>query len=171
MTIRHVFAGACALVLATAPLALADDDHHSPCHDVAGRILWSVIPAPNEPFGRVLGSATGSLEGPTTDSILAFETPPGVVPIKTHDFPIFMTGPHDQLYGDAHATFTPTANPAIVDDEQTIAITGGTGKFEGATGTIHAKGHGHNLLTTPPPDQAGQVFFNLAYWGEVCLAK
>lgn len=53
-------------------------------------------------------------------------------------------------------------------DEQTITITGGTGKFAGATGTISANRQGHFLFPAPV---VGQTFFKLDYFGEICLPK
>lgn len=141
------------------------------CHPVQGKIVWTVIPAPNDPFGRVLGGVFGSLHGSTTDIILQFNPPGPDGVITTVDQPIFMTSTHDILIAEAHATFTPVpGKPDLVRDEQTMTVTGGTGIYEGATGTIAAKGFGHNLFV-PPSEAVGNTYFNLDYTGEICLAK
>ncbi len=154
---------ACAFTLSTVPAAFADG---SDCQPVHGKIQWTVIPAPNEPFGRVLGSVTGLLAGPSTDSIQSVSVGPGGV-TTTVDFPIFMTGKNDLLFGESHATFIPLPGPVgFVSDSQTITITGGTGKFSGATGVINADGVGHNLFG--PEAGPGSTFFTLDYDGAVC---
>jgi hypothetical protein len=161
------------LTLAITPSASAGDRDHDGDHDgrrsgcerVSGQIIWSVIPAANDPFGRVLGSISGSLEGATTDTITAFLAA-GPDGITTSDLPIFWLGPNDIITATSIAKFTTTSNPDVVNDEQTITITGGTGKYAGATGTIAAKGKGHFLF---PAHVVGQTFFKVDYAGEVCV--
>ena len=36
--------------------------HHNRCKDVDGKAVWTLIPSPNDPLGRVLGPATGDLK-------------------------------------------------------------------------------------------------------------
>jgi len=136
------------------------------CQPVHGKIVWTLIPAPFDPNGRVLGTVTGTLHGSTTDTIRTIGFGPGGT-LTTVDDPIFVTGENDVLITEAHATFTPIAGSDLVQDSQTITILGGSGKYEGATGVIRAEGVGHNLFTP----QVGSTFFTLDYDGELCLAK
>lgn len=137
----------------------------SGCKEVRGKIVWTVIQAPNDPFGRVLGSATGALHGATSAIILE---PPtfGAGALHTHDLDIFVTGAQDMLVGDSQATFTPIpTSPGSFQDSQVITITGGSGKFTGATGSLNIHGTGFNLSTGAEP---GVTFFEVDYNGKVC---
>ena len=154
-------------ILGFALCASAGED--SRCKEVRGKIVWTVIQAPNDPFGRVLGSATGALHGATSAIILGVTPGAGGV-LNTHDLDIFVTGAQDMLVGDSHATFTPIlTSPGSVQDSQVITITGGTGKFAGATGSLKVQGKGFNL--SPTGGVPGVSFFDVDYSGSVCTAN
>ena len=137
------------------------------CKNVSGQIVESLLPfgAPNDPLGRVLGTVTGVLNGSKT-AILTSLVPgaEGVLNATTMD--IFVTKSRDLLWATGVAVFTPIpGQPAgFFTDELTLTVIGGTGKFEGATGTINVVGESQNLFSP----NAGEAFFDLAYSGEVC---
>ncbi len=139
----------------------------SGCKEVRGSIVWTVIQTHNEPLGRVVGSVTEDLNGSSSAIILEPPTPVAGG-LTTHDLDVFVTGPQDVLIGDSRATFTFVA-PGTVEDSQIITITGGTGKFAGATGTLQIQGMGYNL--TPTGGIPGVTFFDVRYKGQVCNAK
>ncbi len=137
------------------------------CTNVSGKILETVLPnsaAPNDPFGRVLGTVTGRLLGGSATSIIT--TPPIRFPVSTID--TFLTD-SGVLVATGSAFFTPLPTilpngPTLVWDDLTLTIVSGTGDFKGATGTITARGIGVDLAP-------GQGRFNLDYTGQVCIPK
>ena len=166
MKLTIAFAAAFILALGLSPRLVASGSNGSDrdCQQVDGKILWTVIPAPFDPHGRVLGTISGDLNGSTTDIVDSITLGPT---IKTVDSPIFMTGKNDLLFGEAHAEFTPIPGTPNVADSQVITITGGTGKWLGATGSISAEGTGFNFF----PPSPGTTYFKLHYKGEVCVPE
>jgi hypothetical protein len=137
------------------------------CKNVSGHIVETLLPfgAPNDPLGRVLGTVTGVLNGSKTailDSLVP--GPGGVLTATTKD--IFVTNTRDLLWASGVAVFTPIPGqpPGFFTDDLTLTIVGGSGKFEGATGTIKVVGRSENLFSPNP----GDAFFDLDYRGEVC---
>jgi hypothetical protein len=147
MSMKSLRLGAClCLVVMGFAVGAWADGAKSGCKTVRGRIIWTVIPAPNDPFGRVLGTVTGALNGGTSATILEPPTggPDGV--LHTHDLDVFAVGAQDILFGESRAAFTPIpGKPGTVQDSQTITITGGSGKFAKATGSLQIQGTGYNL--------------------------
>ena len=88
----------------------------------------------------------------------------------TNDLVVFVTGAGDVLWGDAVAAFTPIAGRAAIKDQQSITIKGGTGRWEGAVGTLTVEGEG--IFLDPPKGQVvGNVVFDVGYTGNMCKAK
>ena len=46
----------------------------------------------------------------------------------------------DSISGPFFGQLIPTATPGVFDNNETAMITGGTGRFAGATGTFHLRG-------------------------------
>ena len=89
----------------------------------------------------------------------------GGLTAKTRD--VFVTDQRDILVGDGDATFTPiitglgTTSPNI-QDVLSIKITGGTGRYANATGSLKVQGLGRDV-------GPGSGVFILEYTGSVCL--
>ncbi|HSL21021.1 MAG TPA: hypothetical protein VK886_05755 [Vicinamibacterales bacterium] len=159
-TIGAIGVGVCVFLIGGGSVARAD----SGCKTVRGKILEVQIPAPNDPFGRVVGTVTGAING-SASAILTSLVPgaePGTLEATTQD--IFVTKKGDMLVTTGNATFT-FVDANTVSDVLTLEVDGAasTGRFAGATGTIVATGFGFNLGAGP-----GQTYFQLEYKGEVC---
>ncbi len=149
------------------------------CVKVQGRIHESIIPAPNDPFGRVVGPVTGSLEGVATAIITNLSPTPTGLQATTED--IIVTEDGDKIFFDGSALFTPIPglNPAEGHFTDNLTLTvgiqrkvgndtvtfSGTGKFDQATGTLTVTGEGHFLFLNP---LQGNGFFQLRYSGTIC---
>lgn len=139
----------------------------SNCQNVQGQAQHTLIPAPNDPFGRIIGPATGTLKSVVTAFItkLTFR-PDGAIDATTVD--LWVMSPQDQITFDGRATFTPVPGQPIgtVSDQLTMTVRSGTGQFEGATGTIAVTGFGYNLFG--PDAGPGKTYFQLNYSGSIC---
>jgi len=159
------------------------------CQKITGTMMETIVPAeasPNDPFGRILGMFTGSFGGATNAALTAFLiTPPAFSP----GFPVpttvmqvrhvFLTGPGDTVTTLGKTIFNPgpatlpgstdaavskcPATPCVVENPQVLDITGGTGKWAGATGQLRNLGLGN--LNLPQ----NQGVFTFVVQGEVCL--
>ncbi len=156
-----------AIVSLVAP-ARADD---SKCKKVNGHALWTLIPAPNDPFGRILGPSTGDLKASISAIINSLVADPGTGVITAESLEVWVLGATDIFIANGHATFTPIPGQPIgtVQDNLTLTVVGGTGEFAGATGTINVTGTGHNIFG--PNAGPGKGFFDVDYKGTVCKAK
>jgi hypothetical protein len=54
----------------------------------------------------------------------------------------------DEIYGTFEGYLTPTGTPGVYDNHETSEVTGGTGRFTGATG--HLESGGQVDFTTDP---------------------
>lgn len=159
------------------------------CQKIAGTMHETIVPAesaPNDPFGRIIGMFNGSLGGANNASLTAFlVTPPAFspgAPVPTAVMQVrhvFMTGPGDTIttlgktiFNIAPATLPGSSEaalsrcpgtPCIVQNPQVLDITGGTGRWTGATGQFRNLGLGN--LNLPQ----GQGTFTFVVQGEVCL--
>src|SRR5712691_2616631 len=149
----------CLAVLGTAIEARAD------CRHVRGGITSTSIPS-NDPMGRVLGNVDGVLNGASTAFITGFGQPPApFIVLNATSFDVFVTNRGDLLTATGAATLTPVPGkpPGEFTEKATLTITGGSGKYAGATGTITFEGHAHNVFGGP-----GVGTFNVVYQGSVC---
>jgi hypothetical protein len=154
--------GVVSLVGAVGAISVKGQTQGQNCTSVNGKIFEKVLPnnaAPNDPFGRVVGTVTGSLAGSAT-AVLTSD--PRQNPIGTID--TFATD-RGLLVATGRAVFTPLGNvpggPTVVGDVLELTVTLGTGEFTGATGTIRATGVGLNV-------SPGQGEFVLDYTGLIC---
>ncbi len=138
----------CLAVFGTATQARAD------CQKVSGSMMETIIPAPNDPFGRALGIVSGALNGVSTAVIIS---PDGS---KSSD--VIVTSRGDMLQGTGALTQTPIpGNSTDLTVNVILTITGGAGKYSGATGTLTY--HGLAQFTSPTTGT-----FNVIYQGSVC---
>ena len=144
-----------ALCLAAGTTAQAQSSHASPhCRPVGGTVMTNFVDS-----NTTLGSATGDLEGAVSATLL------GVAPAAdgTTVFSVqhhWTTDTGDSIFfAVAQASALPVAQGLFAIVSYPVTITGGTGKFAGAVGTVENIGEVDlNTLRT--------VF---RYQGEVCL--
>ena len=138
----------CLALFGTATRARAD------CQNVSGSMTETIIPAPNDPFGRALGIVNGALNGVSTAVITS---PDGS---KSSD--VIVTSRGDLLQGNGALTLTPIpGNSTELTLDVILTITGGAGKYSGATGTLRY--HGLAEFSSPTTGT-----FNVVYHGSVC---
>lgn len=145
---RNIALALCLAVLGTA-IARAG------CQLVAGSITEAIIAAPNDPLGRALGNVNGVLNGADT-AVITSSSPDG---LSFTSFDVILTNRGDTLTANGAGTLTPlpdNANQATVN--VTLTITGGSGKYTGATGTLTYEGLADFNAGT----------FLLSYRGSVC---
>jgi hypothetical protein len=137
--------------------ALADADH---CRHVGGGVLTNFLQPADCPasFQNLCtdGTATGDLKGAVGVSVLGING--NVFHVQHH----WVTESGDTIFlKDAFLTSFPTSDPnrVLADYLNGVDITGGTGAFEGATGTVFAFGAADL--------KAGQI--TLRYAGTVCF--
>lgn len=159
--------------LATAAIGMAmviSSPAQQQCSSVSGTLAESVLPAgaaPNDPIGRTLATVTGDLKGAKTAILVSVAPlPSGGQSAKTKD--VFVTEGRDILVADGEATFTPIitnlGGAPNLQDILTLKITGGTGRYANATGTLNVKGWGRDV-------GPGTGIFVLEYTGTICTAS
>ena len=143
-----------ALALAAALLGTATEAQADDCQYVRGSIAETRISLDTEP-ARFLGTVTGVLNGASTVTLLS--GPPNV-----RSLDIFLTKSGDVLRTEGSPTRTPIpgAPPGEFTVHVNLDITGGWGKYEGATGKMEYDGLGHTLAVPPTTD--------FVYSGTVC---
>jgi len=117
------------------------------------------LPTSNSPIGNTCtdGVATGDLRGAVGVQVLAF-----INPNLLHNRHHWVTESGDTIFfADANLTSFTTSDPnrALFDYVNGIDITGGTGRFEDAKGTIFAFGAGDFNLRQITLRYAGTVCF------------
>jgi hypothetical protein len=134
------------------------------CREVSGSALWSLIPAPNDPFGRILGPTIGDLQASVT-AIITSLTPSPTGVLTTESQEIWVLSPKDIITFKGKATFTPVffAAPGTFIDALTLTATGGFGRYANVTGTIEVRGTGYGVTAGP-----GNGYFDVKYKGTLC---
>src|SRR5688572_19731881 len=128
----------CLAVLGTAIEARAECQGGQYLH---GSIAETRIASPNDPLSRWLGNVTGVLNGASTFFVTG--TPPNVTSFDT-----FVTTQGDMLTatGLFRRTPIPGAPPGEFTVHVDLTITGGSGKYAGATGWMTFDGQMHNVF-------------------------
>ncbi len=165
----RLFVGVAGLALALCSSALAEEPE---CQKVNGKFSEYVITpfgSPNDPLGRVVLNSEGTINSIGT-AILTSVGPgptPGTLGATTRH--VFVVSEEDQLTATGVAVFTPIPGSPNVQDVLTLTVTGGTGQFAGATGTIVATGIGINFFPLPPgPSSANVSSFHFRLSGTLC---
>ena len=123
------------------------------CHYVRGSIAETRISVGTEP-ARFLGNVTGVLNGAVTVSLIS--TMPTV---RSSD--IFLTNGGDVLRAEGLPTRTPVpGEPGEFIAHVDLTVVGGSGKYEGAYGTMEFDGLSHNAAVPPNSE--------FIYKGTVC---
>lgn len=142
----------CLTVFGTAIEARAD------CQHVRGSDIETIIPSPNDPLGRVLGIVDGTLKGAST----AFLTSLNSDGLKATSSDVFVTKWGDILTATGAVTLTPVpGSSSEFTENATLTITGGAGKYKGASGTVTLQGRAVF-------DSSGGGTFDVIYHGSVC---
>jgi hypothetical protein len=146
-----------ALTLCVAVFGTATEAWAADCQYVRGSITETKISAAGEPT-RNLGTVTGVLNGAVT--VVITSPPPNVT---SQD--IFVTKSGEMLTAIGFPTRTPVpgAPPGEFTVHVDLTITGGSGKYEGASGMLTFDGQSHNALGGP-----GEATTDLIYQGSVC---
>jgi len=129
------------------------------CRQVSGSISANLVTNPNVSTGLVLGTVTGDLAGATMATFTQSAGTGGVIDLVLHHNDV--TFSRDTLSTNDTGTLTPISLPTIYRLSVNYTITGGTGKFAGATG--HLENHGEADLITG--------LLTLTYSGEVCTPQ
>ena len=148
-------------------VARADDDK---CKDVSAHAVLTVIPAPNEPLGRFLGSSTGNLKAAISGNLTSL-TPQPDGSIQATSVDVWVLGPQDILILNCKTTLTPIpgAPMGTFSDSSSYTVAGGTGRFAGASGELHLTGTGFNVFG--PKAGSGSTYFDGTYTGNICRSK
>jgi hypothetical protein len=128
------------------------------CQQVRGSDVETIIPSPNDPFGRTLGIVNGVLNGAST-AVVTSLSPNG---LNATSSDVFLTKGGEMLTATGVVTLTPVPGSSSEFTENAIlTITGGSGKYKGASGTITLKGQAVF-------DSSGGGTFDVIYRGSVC---
>jgi hypothetical protein len=136
----------CLAVFGTALQARAD------CQSVSGNMTETIVPT-NDPYGRTLGIVTGVLNGVSTAVVTSAD--------GSTSSDIIVTNRGDILTGTGAVAVTPIVGSSDFSVNVTLTVTGGSGKYSGATGKLTYIG-----LAQFPTSTTGT--FNLVYRGSVC---
>ena len=137
------------------PVVRADGN----CRLVSGSISASVIANPNVSTGLALGTVTGSLAGATVATFTVSAGSGGNLNLMLHHN--FVTDSRDSLTTTDTGTLVPVPGlPDIYRMSVNYTITGGTGRFANATGSL--RNHGEADLNSG--------LLTLSYSGQVCMA-
>ena len=132
------------------------EDGKPQCKSVSGTIAATLTGETS-----VMGTVRGDLQGAVTANVVrATPQPDGRVSLDlTH---VFLTDARDTLITEDQAVWTPVAGrKGVFQMSTTYSITGGSGKYEGASGTM--ENHGEVDL--------GRKQITLGYSGQVCPGK
>lgn len=148
----------CLAAFSLVSAARANDDR---CKDVNGHFVLTVIPAPNDPMGRVLGASTGDLKAAISVSNISETTALGV----------WVLGPQDILIfnGSFSAAPIPGEPVGTISISATLTVAGGTGKFAGASGVVQSAGTGFNFFG--PNAGPGSTYVEEKYKGNICRLR
>ena len=154
----------CLAAFSLAPVARADDDK---CKDVSGHSVSTTIPAPNDPLGRSLGSNTGDLKS-SVSGFLTTLIPEPDGSIQATSVEVWVLGPQDMLVLTCKTNATPIPGAAVgtVSASTSYTVTGGTGKYAGASGSLRATYTGFNAFG--PKAGPGSTYFDGRYEGNIC---
>ena len=108
----------------------------------------------NDPFGRLLGTVTGVLNGAST--VFITSPPPNVT-----SYDVFLTTAGDVLIATGFPTRTPVpGEPGEFISHVDLTVVGGFGQYAEATGTMTFDGRSHTGTVPRTAD--------LVYQGTVC---
>ena len=137
---RHSFAAGRALAVLTV-MGLAASvaaGAEIPFKGILQGTFITVAPIPNSPLATLVATGTGNA-APLGQFTFSF---PHLVDVATQigsGTYTFTTANGDTVTADVNGQAAPTATPGVLDAVETGTITGGTGRFAGATGQLTIK--------------------------------
>src|SRR5262245_30693344 len=139
------------------------------CQNVTGKVTWTLVPN-NDAFGRYVGPISGALKGAASEVLINLTPGPigQTIGFTATSQSTWVVDQEDLLLlTGVHNLVSTVLEPSVIfDDALTLTVTGGTGKYAGATGTINATGTVYNLLG--PGFGVGNTYFDLRFSGTVC---
>ena len=137
------------------------------CDRVSGKAIWSLIPSPNDPFGRVLGPATGDLRA-AVSAYLTSLAPQTDGSLRATSIETWALNSSDLIIFSGVASFVPQPNQPVgtVSDALSLTVVGGSGRYASATGSLSVTGMGYNIFG--PAAGPGNSFFEVKYNGTIC---
>lgn len=120
-----------------APIAISGTISRSNPGALPGERCAPALTVINNNLGSNYALGTSNLGAFTVDASACIRFP---VPTRTFDGVWTWTFARGTLFGTTFSDVTPTATPGILAIEGVYTITGGTGYFGGATGTITERG-------------------------------
>jgi hypothetical protein len=137
------------------------------CDRAAGKAIWSLIPSPNDPFGRVLGPATGDLRA-AVSAYLTSLVPQSDGSLRATSVETWALSSSDLIIFSGVASFVPQANQPVgtVSDALSLTVIGGTGNYANASGSLEVRGMGYAIFG--PDAGPGNSFFEVKYTGTIC---
>ena len=158
---RAWIGGDIGIVLCLAVFGLATEARAADCQYVRGSITETVIPSPYDQFGRTLGIVDGVLKGASTASITS------IAGLNATSVDVFVTKRGDMLTAEGAVALTPVpgAPPGEFTLNVKLSVTGGSGKYAGATkdSILTFEGQAHNFFGGP-----GVATANVVYRGFIC---
>jgi hypothetical protein len=157
------FASASGNPKALTPAARPDSDRH--CVPIGGTVMTN--------FGAIdasttMGTATGDLRGAVSGTLLGAPQPGAGGTLIFHVQHHWVTETGDTLFFDpATATTAPLPHGLFAILTYPVHLTGGTGKFAGATGEL--TNIGEVSLPNAPDITGGTTIFR--YTGQVCFDR
>jgi hypothetical protein len=161
--IRSIVLGAALLAFGASSaghpaVAQAEDTH---CVQVGGGIVTNFL---DQTYSETLGTATGDLGGGLGVSVLGVTPGPGGGPTIYHVHHHWVTTTGDSLYfKDADLSAFPTGVSGVVLAKYVkgVDLVGGTGRYDGATGTLAVFG----------AVDLNQLQLTLRYSGKICFGE
>jgi len=164
---KRTLFGICIAASLFSPNVSTGQSSQDNCRKEEGQAQFILIPAPNDPFGRILGPATGTLKAAITAMVTSLTfRPDGAIDASSVE--LWVMSPQSQVTFNGQAVFTPIPGQPVgtVADRLTLTVASGKGEFEGATGTINVTGIGYNLFG--PDAGPGKTYFQVSYSGSIC---
>jgi len=137
--------------------AMAAADDGAKCRQVSGTIAANLTSG-----NTAQGTVTGGLRGSVTASFTTTPQSNGNIALSLHH--LFVTESGDTLTTQDNGMLVPVPDsPGVYRMMVQYTITGGAGKFSGATGAL--MNHGEAVLSSTPAQ------LTLRYAGHVCAAR
>jgi hypothetical protein len=145
------------LICVSALSAIATADDGAKCREVSGAIAANLTSG-----STAQGTVTGGLRGSVTASFSTTPQSNGNIALSLHH--VFVTESGDTLTTQDNGLLVPVPDsPGVYRMTVQYMITGGAGRFAGASGAL--MNHGEAVLNSTPAQ------LTLRYAGHVCTAK